>query len=98
MIVILTTTDRPLVETVRATLEASGIAVVVEGDAVTALPFVPVKVLVSNSDVAHAQELVGDLIRPAVVRYGAARWHWARLVLAAILILVLMVCGNLLIG
>ena len=62
---ILTSTDRPLVETVRATLEAEGIAVVVEGDAVTALPFIPMNVLVGDEDAALAQDLVADLVRPA---------------------------------
>ena len=98
MKVILTTTDRPLVETVRATLEADGIAVFIEGDAVTALPFIPMRVLVADKDVALAQNVVTELANPTSGREGGRNRRWARLFLVAILIAVLVVCGNILIG
>ena len=92
---ILTSTDRPLVETVRATLEANGIAVLVEGDAITALPFVPMNVLVSDTDVTVAEDLIRDLVLPASVAEGGSRKRWARLVLVGLLILLLVYCGRL---
>jgi Putative prokaryotic signal transducing protein len=95
---LLTSTDRPLVETVRATLEAEGIGVVVEGDAVTALPFIPMNVLVPESDAVVAQELVKDLLDPATRPSGIERRRWARVFLAVILFVALVLCGNLLIG
>ena len=87
-----------MVETVRATLEADGIAVVVEGDAVTALPFVPVKVLVSDTDATAAEDLIQDLVRPVAVAEGGSRKRWARLALVALLFLLLIFCGSILIG
>ena len=98
MKVILTSTDRPLVETVRATLEAEGMAVVIEGDAVTALPFVPMRVLVPDEHAALAQDLVKDLASPtSAIESGKTR-RWARLFLVAIVIALLVVCGSILIG
>ncbi len=95
---ILTSTDRPLVETVRATLEAEGIAVVVKGAAVTALPFIPMNVLVGDEDASQAQDLVADLVSPASAPDPAGRRRWGRLFLVAILLALLIFCGNLLIG
>ena len=84
-------------ETVRATLEAEGIAVVVEGDAVTALPFIPMNVRVGDEDATLAQDLVADLVSPASTPDRGGRRRWARLFLVAILLAFLIVCGNLLI-
>ena len=95
---ILKSTDRPLVETVRATLQSEGIEVVVEGDAVTALPFIPMTVLVSDEDVALAQDLVKDLVSSAANAGSGGHNRWGRLFLVAILIAFLIFCGNLLIG
>jgi Putative prokaryotic signal transducing protein len=95
---ILKSTDRPLVETVRATLQSEGIEVVVEGDAVTALPFIPMTVLVADEDAALAQDLVKDLLSPAATTGSGGRQRWGRLFLVAILIALLIFCGNLLIG
>lgn len=92
---ILTSTDRPLIETVRATLEANGIAVLVEGDAVTALPFVPMNVLVSDTDATVAKDLIRDLVRPAPLAEGGSRRVCARIALGALVILLLVFCGSL---
>ena len=98
MKVILTSTDRALVETVRATLEAEDIAVVVQGDVVTALPFLPVNVLVSDSDAAVAEDLIRDLVSSGSVAEGGSRKRLARLALVGLLILLVIFCGNILIG
>jgi hypothetical protein len=95
---ILTSTDRPLVETVRATLEAEGIAVVVKGDAVTALPFIPMNVVVGDEDAAQAQDLVADLVSPPSAPPPDGRRRWGRIFLVAILLAVLIICGGILIG
>ena len=95
---ILKTTDRALVETVRITLEAEGIAVVVQGDSVTALPFIPVTVLVANADAPFATDLVRDLIAPPSFKSQAWSKRWIRLLLVASLILFIIFCGELLIG
>jgi hypothetical protein len=95
---ILRSTDRPLVETVRATLQAEGIAVVVEGDAMTSLPFIPMNVLVPEQDAALAQELVKELASPMLPTSASGRWRWARVLLLAILFAALVFCGNLFIG
>ena len=87
-----------MVATVRATLEAEGVQVVVEGDAVTALPFIPLRVLVADKDVDLALALVRDLVGSSpAAREGRVK-RLARLFLVAILIAFVVVCGNLLIG
>jgi putative signal transducing protein len=96
--IILESTDRPLVETVRATLEAEGIQVVVQGDAVTALPFITVRVLVGDKDADVARELVRDLVSSSPVASRGSGKRLARLLLVALLIAFIVVCGNLLIG
>jgi hypothetical protein len=95
---ILTTTDRVLVESVRVALEADGIDVVVEGDAVTALPFIPLTVLVSDADTTQAQNVVRDLNATPAVQSEGWRRRSARLALVALLILLIIACGELLIG
>ena len=85
-------------ETVRATLEAEGIQVVVQGDAVTALPFITVRVLVGDKDADVARELVRDLVSSSPVASRASGKRLARLLLVALLIAFIVVCGNLLIG
>jgi hypothetical protein len=47
---ILSTTDRSLVESLRLSLEAEGIQAVVQNDASSPLPMIPVNVLVQEAD------------------------------------------------
>jgi hypothetical protein len=72
--------------------------VVVEGDAVTALPFIPLTVWVADADTARAQNVARDLNATPAARSQGWRRRSARLALVALLILLIVVCGELLIG
>jgi len=99
MNVVLQSTDRVLIESVRLALGAEGIDVVLNDESGAALPFVPVRVLVSSADFARAREIVRDLVPTAAasVVQPSARRIW-NLVLLALVALLLVLCGNLLIG
>lgn len=58
---ILRTTDRSLIESVRLALEAEGIAAVFDQES-GAIPFIPVAVFVTESDVDHALRVIQDLV------------------------------------
>jgi hypothetical protein len=98
---VLRTTDRALIETLRVALESEGIAVALDPEAAgTALPFLTVTVLVSDSDYERAVEVVRELApEPLVVTSARPRSRrlWQGLLLALIL-LALIVCGTLLVG
>jgi hypothetical protein len=63
---VLRTTDRSLIESVRLALEAEGIAVVL-GQELGAIPFIPVAVLVAESDLDRARQIIRDLAPPLTV-------------------------------
>lgn len=58
---VLSTTDRSLVESLRLALEAEGIQAVVQNDAGSPLPMIPVNVLVQDADYDRAQSLAKEL-------------------------------------
>jgi hypothetical protein len=58
---VLSTTDRSLVESLRLALEAEGIQAVVQNDAGSPLPMIPVNVLVQDADYDRAQSLARAL-------------------------------------
>src|SRR5467141_2065671 len=99
MNLLLQTTDRVLIESVRLALAGEGIEVVLNDESGAALPFVPVKVLVSSTDLQRAREIVRDLVPTpppsSVVRGGRRFWS---VILLALAIFLLIFCGNLLIG
>ena len=99
MNLVLQSTDRVLIESVRLALAGEGIEVVLNDESGAALPFIPIKVLVSNEDFARAREIVRDLAPSAesATPRPSARRLWS-LVLLALAVLLLIVCGNLLIG
>ncbi len=99
MNVVLQSTDRVLIESVRLALAAEGIDIVLNDESGAALPFVPVRVLVSSADFARAREIVRDLVPTAAasVVQPSARRIW-NIVLLALVALFLVLCGNLLIG
>ena len=99
MNLVLQSTDRVLIESVRLALAGEGIEVVLNDESGAALPFIPVKVLVSNDDFARAREIVRDLAPAAesATPQPTGRRLWS-LVLLALAVLLLVVCGNLLIG
>ena len=78
MNVVLQSTDRVLIESVRLALGAEGIDVVLNDESGAALPFVPVRVLVSSADFARAREIVRDLVPTAAasVVQPSARRIW----------------------
>jgi len=99
MNLVLQSTDRVLIESVRLALAAEGIEVVLNDESGAALPFVPVKVLVSSADFERAREIVRDLA-PAPPPAGAPpanRRFWS-VILLALAILLLILCGNILLG
>lgn len=61
MKIVLSTTDRSLVESLRLALEAEGIQAVVQNDAGSPLPMIPVNVLVQDADYDRAQSLARGL-------------------------------------
>ena len=97
---VLTSTDRTLIESARVALEADGITVALDGDARSALPFIPVTILVDDQDVAAAQEL----LRPLTSAEGLSpsrtncRRRAARLLLVVLFLALIVVCGEILIG
>ena len=91
---VFSSTDRSLVASVRLALEAEGIAVVVE-ESHGALPFVPVRVLVADSEYDRAQELIRD-IAPRTSASYRPDWlprAWS-MTLIVIVILTIIVCGR----
>ncbi|MEX2157195.1 MAG: DUF2007 domain-containing protein [Gemmatimonadales bacterium] len=54
---VLSTTDHALVENLRLALEAEGIAAVIQNDAGSPLPMIPVVVMVQDADFDRAKEL-----------------------------------------
>ena len=99
MNVVLRSTDRVLIESVRIALAAEGIVAVLRDESGAALPFLPIAVLVSDDDFARAQDVVRDLAptpTPVPVR-PLARRVW-RLVLAVLILGFIVVCGALLGG
>ena len=99
MNLVLQSTDRVLIESVRLALAAEGIEVVLNDESGAALPFVPVKVLVSSVDFERAREIVRDLAPtpPSSSVAPANRRFWS-VILLALAILLLIVCGNILLG
>jgi hypothetical protein len=97
---VLTSTDRTLIESARLALEADGITVALHGDAGSALPFIPVTILVDDQDVAAAQELVRPLTSAEGVAPSRTNWRRqaGRLLLVVLLLGLLVVCGEILIG
>lgn len=59
MNVVLQSTDRALIESVRLALAGEGIDIVLNDESGAALPFVPMKVLVSGADFDRAREMSG---------------------------------------
>lgn len=99
MNLVLQSTDRVLIESVRLALAGEGIGVVLNDESGAALPFVPVKVLVASADFERAREIIRDLA-PAPLSSSVPptrRRLWSVILLAAA-ILLLIVCGSLLIG
>jgi hypothetical protein len=101
MKLLLRTTDRALVESLRIQLEAEGIAVVLDPEASgTALPFIPVAILVPDSDFQQALEIARELV-PAPVHGTSERTPSNRLLRGALLVIVLLaivLCGTILVG
>ena len=97
---VLTSTDRTLIESARVALEADDITVVLDGEAGSALPFIPVTILVDDQDAATAQEL----LRPLTSAVGLSpsrttgRRRAGRLLLVVLLLALLVLCGQILIG
>jgi len=99
MNLVLQSTDRSLIESVRLALAGEGIEVVLNDESGAALPFLPVKVLVSSADFERAREIVRDLA-PTPPPAGASlanRRFWS-VILLALAILLLILCGNILLG
>ncbi len=99
MNLVLQSTDRVLIESVRLALAGEGIEVVLNDESGAALPFVPVKVLVSSADFERAREIVRDLAPtpPSAGAPPAQRRIWS-VILLALAILLLILCGNILLG
>ena len=99
MNVVLQSTDRVLIESVRLALAGEGIEVVVNDESGAALPFVPVKILVPSADLERAREIVRDFA-PAPTSSGVPRTRrrfWSVILLVAAMLL-LIFCGEILIG
>ena len=99
MNLVLQSTDRVLIESVRLALAGEGIEVVLNDESGAALPFVPVKVLVSSADFDRAREIVRDLAPtpPSAGAPPAKRRFWS-VILLALAILLLILSGNILLG
>jgi hypothetical protein len=99
MNLVLQSTDRVLIESVRVALVGEGIEVVLNDESGAALPFLPVKILVSGTDIDRAREIVRDLM-PAPPSSSAppTRRRLLSVILLVAAILLLIYCGNLLIG
>jgi hypothetical protein len=99
MNLVLQSTDRVLIESVRLALIAEGIEVVLNDEAGAALPFIPVKVLVSDADFERAREIVRDLapISPSASVAPRRRRFW-NIILLVLVTFLLIFCGNLLLG
>ncbi len=97
---VLTSTDRTLIESARLALEADGISFALDGDAGSALPFIPVTILVDDQDVAAAQELLRPLTSAEGLSRSRTDWRRraGRLLLVVLLLGLLVVCGQILIG
>src|SRR2546430_1185497 len=100
MRVVLRSTDRTLIESARLALEADGITVALDGNAGSALPFIPVTILVADEDVAIAQELLRPLTSAEWLAPSRTSWRHSagRLLLVLLLLGLLVVCGQILIG
>jgi len=99
MNLVLQSTDRVLIESVRLALVGEGIEVVLNDESGAALPFLPVKVLVSSTDLDRAREIVRDLTpAPPSSSVPPTRRRLLSVVLLIAAILLLIYCGNLLIG
>jgi hypothetical protein len=99
MNVVLQSTDRVLIESVRLALAGEGIEVVLNDESGAALPFVPVKILVPGADLERAREIVRGFV-PAPPSSGVPRTgrrFWSVILLVAAMFL-LIVCGAILIG
>jgi len=100
MNLVLQSADRVLIESVRVALVGEGIEVVLNDESGAALPFVPVKVLVSSADTDRAREIVRDFM-PGPASSSApppSRRRLLSVILLVAAILLLIYCGNLLIG
>ncbi len=99
MNLVLQSTDRVLIESVRLALVGEGIEVVLNDESGAALPFLPVKVLVSSADFDRAREIVRDLslARPSS-NVPPTRRRLLSVILLMAAILLLIYCGSLLIG
>ena len=98
---VLTSTDRTLIEAARLALEADGIKVALEGDGGSALPFIPVSILVDDQDVAAALESLRPLtsvegLPPRRTDWWSRRTGW--LLLVVLVLVLLLVLGEILIG
>ncbi len=99
MNLVLQSTDRVLIESVRLGLVGEGIEVVLNDESGAALPFLPVKVLVSSANFDRAREIVRDLspARPSS-NVPPTRRRLLSVILLVAAILLLIYCGSLLIG
>ncbi len=99
MNLVLQSTDRVLIESVRLALAGEGIEVVLNDESGAALPFVPVKVLVSSADFERAREIVRDLApTPLSASVPPVKRRFWSVILLALAILLLILCGNILLG
>ena len=100
MNLVLQSTDRVLIESVRVALVGEGIEVVLNDESGAALPFLPVKILVSSTDIDRAREIVRDLMPapPSSSALPPIRRRLLSIILLVAAILLLIYCGNLLIG
>ena len=96
---VLQSTDRVLIESVRLALVGEGIEVVLNDESGAALPFLPVKVLVSSADFDRAREIVRDLTpAPPPSSVTPTRRRVLSVILLVSALLLLIYCGSLLIG
>ena len=99
MNLVLQSTDRVLIESVRLALAGEGIEVVLNDESGAALPFVPVKVLVPNADFERARQIVRDLApTPPSSSAAPTTRRFGRVLLLALAILLLIFCGSILLG
>jgi len=96
---VLTTTDRSLVESLRVSLAAEGIEVVITNDAASGLPFIPVTVtVVDDADYERARALLHRLerrLRASAPWTARQRRAWRRAILAILALAVLAYVGKL---
>ena len=97
---VLTTTDRSHVESVRLALEGADIPTVIADTSGSALPFLPVSVLVEDAHYDRAQLVIRDTV--LTPRGGESRSPWyrrsSRWLILLLVALGLLLCGSIFIG